>query len=131
MMAGTCLRVTTSVSTEEAPETSNASTQTRTGKERDLSRGGRLQGDLTPFSWRNGKGLASDGQKLTICGIRWPSCRKPIQRLQSIRGVKMEIHKCLQNHASVVDTGENEAPWTLVTYKNRTPALQQKADMML
>jgi len=32
----------------------------------------------------------------------------------------MEIDKWFQNHASVVDTTENEAPWTLVTHKNRT-----------
>lgn len=34
--------------------------------------------------------------------------------------MEMEIEKCFQSHASVADTTENLAPWTLVTQKSRT-----------
>jgi len=44
-----------------------------------------------------------------------------VKRLCSIRGAELEIDTWLQNHASVVATTENEAPWTLVTHKSKTP----------
>ncbi|GAB0183754.1 cAMP-dependent protein kinase inhibitor alpha [Grus japonensis] len=39
--------------------------------------------------------------------------QETVKRLCSIRGAKMEIEKWFQNLAPVVDTTENEAPWTL------------------
>ena len=32
----------------------------------------------------------------------------------------METEKWFENHGPVVDTTENEAPWTLVTHKRKT-----------
>jgi len=47
--------------------------------------------------------------------------QETIKRLRRIRGAKLEIDKWLQNQAAVEGTTDNEAPWTLVTHKSRTP----------
>ena len=47
--------------------------------------------------------------------------QETVKRLRGIRGTEIEIDTCLQNHAPVEATNENEAPWTLVTRKSRTP----------
>ncbi|PKU31482.1 rna-directed dna polymerase from mobile element jockey-like [Limosa lapponica baueri] len=46
--------------------------------------------------------------------------QETVKRLCSIRGAETEIDKWFRNHIPVVDTTENEAPWTLVTHKSRT-----------
>jgi len=44
-----------------------------------------------------------------------------IKRLHSIRGAELEIDPWLQNDVPVETNNENEAPWTWMTCKSRTP----------
>jgi len=44
-----------------------------------------------------------------------------VNMLPIIRGSELEIDTWLQNHVTVETTNENEAPWTVVTRKSRTP----------
>ncbi|OPJ82772.1 hypothetical protein AV530_014157 [Patagioenas fasciata monilis] len=55
------------------------------------------------------------------------------KRLCSVREAEMEKERWLQNHAPIVDTTENEAPWILVTCKSRLnpPESQLRTDMKL
>ncbi|PKU34838.1 28s ribosomal protein mitochondrial [Limosa lapponica baueri] len=118
-MVSTRLRVKTSVSTEKVPKMSDTSTQTKlVRKETSVQ-----------TVYCNECPDPSPGEKESIC----KSCaqvddrlhqvaelQETVKRLRSIRGTKMEIDKWFQNHAPVVDTRENEAPWILVTHKSRT-----------
>ena len=56
--------------------------------------------------------------------------QETIRRLCSIRGAEREIGKWFQNHAPMVDTTENEAPWTLVTHKSRTLLLSPPSSII-
>ena len=47
--------------------------------------------------------------------------QETVNRLRSIRGAELEIDARFQDHAPVETTNENEASWTLVTHKSRTP----------
>jgi len=47
--------------------------------------------------------------------------QETVKRLCTIRGPELEIDTWLQNHPPVETTNENEAPWTMLTLKSRTP----------
>ena len=70
----------------------------------------------------------SPGEKVSTCKrcaqvddllCQVAELQETVKRL-CIRGAEREIDKSFQNHAPMVDTTENEAPWTLVTHKSRT-----------
>lgn len=42
------------------------------------------------------------------------------KRLHSIRGAEKETDILINNHISTADNTEKEAPWSLVTHKNRS-----------
>ena len=118
-MVGTCLRVKTSVSTEKAPEMSDASTQTElVRKETSVQTVG-----------CNECPDPSPGEKVSTCKRcaqvddllrQVAELQKTGKRLRGIRGAETETEKRFQNHTPVADTTENEAPWTVVTHKSRT-----------
>ena len=118
-MVDTRFRVKTSVSTEKAPEMSDASTQMElVRKETSVQTVG-----------CNKCPEPCPGEEVSTCKRRAQvddllcqvaELQETVKRLCSIRGAETEIDKWFQNHAPVADTTENEAPWTLVTHKSRT-----------
>jgi len=63
-----------------------------------------------------------------ICCVSWPSCSKQLKGC-AILEVLSQWDKLFQNHASVADATENEAPWTLVTHKSRTLLQSQPSNI--
>ena len=118
-MVGTCLRVTTSVSTEKAPEMSDASTQTElVRKETSVQTVG-----------CNECPEPSPGEKVSTCKRcaqvddllhQVAELQGTVKRLCGMRGAETEIEKWFQDHAPVADTTENKVPRTLVTHESRT-----------
>ncbi|GAB0175625.1 hypothetical protein GRJ2_000027700 [Grus japonensis] len=118
-MVGTRLRAKTSVSAEKAPEMSEALTQTELVRKETPVQIVDCNKCPDPSPGEKGstcKRCAQVGDVLHQVA----ELQETVKRLCSIRGSKMEIDKWFQNHAPVVDTTENEAPWTLVIHKSRT-----------
>ena len=117
-MVDTRFRVKTSVSTEKAPEVSNASTQTElVRKEISVQTVGCNEcPDPSPGETVSACKRCAQVDDL-LCQVA--KLQETVKRLCSIRGAETEIDKWFQNHAPVADNTENEAPWTLVTHKSR------------
>jgi len=104
----------------DAPVTSDASTQTELVKK---------ETSVQAVGCSECPHLSSPGVKVSHCRRymqveelihQVAELQKTAIRLLSIRGAEMETQKWFQNHAPVVSTTENEAPWTLVTHKSRS-----------
>jgi len=118
-MVGTHLRARTRALTEDAPMTSDATTQPELVTKETSVQAAACSECPNP----------SPGTLVSACTrcrqvedmtCQMAELQETVNSLRSIRGAELELDTWLQNHAPVETTNEKEAPWTLVTHQSRT-----------
>jgi len=119
-MVGTRLRAKTRVPTVGIPVMTDASTQMELVTKRSSVQVAGCSECPDPSSGALVSACTSCGQVEDLIQ-QVAQLQQTVNRLRSIRGAELEIDTWLQNHAPVENSTENEAPWTLVTSRSRSP----------